>query len=218
MGSANEINVMLLVKLADDLLTKSETHASIVVSISLDAALGIRPKQVAKKSRVGHVSGPHNVFDLVKILQFRAQTSVHAENFLVDESGDGQTVEHVTEDTPKSNRVSTFALVIEAVNTIDLGTLVIATEQKEVLWVLNFVAEEKADRLNGLSSTVNVISEEEVVSFGWETAVFKNSQQVIILPMNITANLDWGFKFEQVWLADKNLARLGAQVLNILLR
>jgi len=218
MGSANEIDVMFLVELADNLLAKSETHASIVVSIALDATLGIRPKQVAKKSRVGHVGGPHNVFDLVKVLQLRAQTSMHAENFLVNESSNGQTVEHVTEDTPKSNRVSAFALVIEAVYTVDLGTLVIATEQKEVLRVLNFVAEEKADGLDGLSSTVDVISKEEVVSFGWETAVFKNSQQVIILPMHITTNLDWGLELEQVWLADEDLARLGAQVLDILLR
>ena len=44
---------------------------------------------------------------------------MHAENFLVDESCDGKTIEAVCEDFPKLNAVTALAFVIEAVDAID---------------------------------------------------------------------------------------------------
>ena len=85
---------------------------------------------------------------------------MHAENFFVDEGGNRQTIENVAEDAPESNGVSTFALIIEAIDAVDLGALVITPEKEKVLWILNLVAEEKADRLDGLLSTVDVVTQE----------------------------------------------------------
>ena len=73
---------------------------------------------------------------------------MHAENFLVDEGGDGEAIEDVAKDAPESDRVSTFALIVETVNAIDLSTLVIASQKEEVLGILNFVAEKKANCLD----------------------------------------------------------------------
>ena len=73
---------------------------------------------------------------------------MHAENFLVDEGGDREAIEDVAKDAPESDRVSTFALIVETVNAIDLSTLVIASQKEEVLGILNFVAEKKANCLD----------------------------------------------------------------------
>ena len=100
---------------------------------------------------------------------------MHAENLLVDEGGHGQTVEHVTEYPPESNRVSAFALIIEAVNTIDLGTFVVSTEQEKVLGILYFVAKQKANSLDRLFSAINVVTQEEIVGLGWEATILENS-------------------------------------------
>jgi len=63
---------------------------------------------------------------------------------------------------------------------------VVSSEQEEVLRVLYFVTEEKSDRLDRLLSTVNIVSKEEIVSFRREASVFEDSQQVIVLAVNIT--------------------------------
>ena len=65
---------------------------------------------------------------------------MHAENLLIDESSDGKAVEYVREYTPESDRVASLAFIVETVDTIDLGTFVIASEQEEILRVLDFVA------------------------------------------------------------------------------
>jgi len=59
------------------------------------------------------------------------KASVHTENFLVDNGGDGQTVKAVCESLPKLDIVSALAFVIEAIDTVDGCTLVVAPKQKK---------------------------------------------------------------------------------------
>ena len=101
---------------------------------------------------------------------------MHAENFLVDEGGDRQAIEDVAKDAPESNGISTLAFIVETIDAVDLGALVIAPEKEEVLRVLNLVAEKKADGFNRLLSAVDVVTQEEVVCFRWEPSVFEDPQ------------------------------------------
>ena len=73
---------------------------------------------------------------------------MHAENFLIDQSSHRQSIENITENLPKSDGVSSLTFVIESINTVDLSTLVIASQKEEVLWVLDFVAEKKGNGLD----------------------------------------------------------------------
>lgn len=69
---------------------------------------------------------------------------MHAENLLVDDCSNGEAVEAVSESLPQLNIVAAFALVVETVNAVDRGALVVSSEQEEVLGVLNLVSEEEA--------------------------------------------------------------------------
>ena len=68
---------------------------------------------------------------------------MHAEDLLVNNSSNWQAVEHVTEYLPESYRVSPFTFIVKPVNTVDLGAFVIASQQEEILRVLDFVAEQQ---------------------------------------------------------------------------
>jgi hypothetical protein len=72
---------------------------------------------------------------------------VHREDLLVDDGSDGQAVEAVGECLPQLDVVSSLALVVEAVDTVDRGALVVTAEDEEVLRVLDLVCEEQADGL-----------------------------------------------------------------------
>jgi hypothetical protein len=76
---------------------------------------------------------------------FWRQTAVHAENLLVDHCSQREAVEAVCEGLPKSDVIPTLALVVEAVNAIDGGTLVVAAQEKEVFGKFDFICEEKTD-------------------------------------------------------------------------
>ena len=80
-----------------------------------------------------------------------------AEDLLVDDGGEGEAVEAVGEGLPQLDVVPSLALVVEAVDAVDGGALVVAPQQKEVLRVLDLVRQQQSDGLQGLLATVNVI-------------------------------------------------------------
>ncbi len=66
----------------------------------------------------------------------------------------------------------------------------IAAEDEEVLGILDLVRQEKADGLQRLLSSVDVVSQEEVVGFRRESTIFEQTQEIVILAMNIATNLE----------------------------
>jgi hypothetical protein len=101
---------------------------------------------------------------------------VHAQNLFVDDGSNWEAVETISEGLPQLDVVPSLALVVETVDTIDGGTLVVTSQQEEVLGVLDLVSQQKADCFQTLLASVNVISQEEVVGIGWESSVLKQSE------------------------------------------
>jgi hypothetical protein len=80
----------------------------------------------------------------------------------------------------------TRTFIIEAVYSVDTGAFVVTSQDKEVFWVFDLVCEEEADGLEGLFASVYIVAKEEVVCLWGEAAVFKQSEEVIILTMDVT--------------------------------
>lgn len=72
------------------------------------------------------------------------------------------------------------------VNSIYTRTLVVAAKQEEVLWIFDFVREQQADGLQGLLSAIDVVAQEQIIWFGWKATVLEQSEQIVILPVDIT--------------------------------
>jgi hypothetical protein len=66
---------------------------------------------------------------------------------------------------------------------------VVATQNEEVLGVLDLVGEEQADGLEGLLATVDVVAQEQVVGLGGEATILEQSQKIVVLAVDIAANL-----------------------------
>ena len=83
---------------------------------------------------------------------------MHAEDLVINESGDGYAVEDILELLPNADRVATLALVVEAVYAIDLPSLVVTSQQEKVLLELNLVGKQQNDRLERILSPVDIVS------------------------------------------------------------
>ena len=110
---------------------------------------------------------------------------MHAKDLVIDEGSNWHAVEHVLELLPDADTVSSLALIVEAIDSVDLCTLVISSQQEKVFRVLDLVAEEKHNRFDRLFPAVDVVTEEQVVGFGRETTILKDSKQVIVLAVHI---------------------------------
>ena len=64
---------------------------------------------------------------------------MHAENFLIDKSSNWEAIEAIGKNFPKLDTMTTLALIIESINSIDGGTFVVTSQKEKILWVLNFV-------------------------------------------------------------------------------
>ena len=208
MRAAYQIHVMLLQEAGDDVRAEGEGDAAVVFAPAGDVLVGIGPEEVAEQTAVRdlsigsaagraanrtgestHVCGTHHATDLLHGVEVRAQAAVHREDLLIDDRRDGQAVEAIRKSLPQLDVVPPLALVVEAVDTIDAGALVVAAEDEEVLRVLDLVGEQQADGLEGLLAAVDVVAEEQVVGFGREAAVLEEAEQVVVLPVNVTADL-----------------------------
>lgn len=59
-------------------------------------------------------------------------------------------------------------------------------EDEEVFGILDLVGEEETDGLEGLLAAIDVIAEEEVVCFWREAAVLEQSEEVVVLAVDVT--------------------------------
>lgn len=101
---------------------------------------------------------------------------MHAKDFFVNNSSNGETIETVCECFPQLNVVPSLALVIKSIDSIDGSTLVISSQEEKVLWVFNLVSQEKAYSFETLLSSVDIVSQEEIVSIRGESSILKQSQ------------------------------------------
>lgn len=187
-----------------------------------------------------YISRPHHAPNLLHRVKVGAQTAVHGENLLVNDCRNWQAIEAVSEGLPKLDVVPPLALIVEAVDSVDGSALVVPAEDEKVLRVLDLVCKEQANGLERLLATVHVVAEEQVVGFGRESAILEQTQEVVVLSVDIAANLgqcqshlhgpkgprerpwhrrdtylDWSLKLQEDGLRDENLTGLGAQIANL---
>lgn len=62
----------------------------------------------------------------------------------------------------------------------------VSSQQKEVFWVFDLVGQQQADGLQGLFASVYIVPQEQVVALWRKAPIFKEPQQIIVLPVNVT--------------------------------
>lgn len=202
--TADEVQVVLLQKKFDNVGAKDVRNATVVLLPPVGFLFGVGPQQVAQQSLVWNISGAHYAVDLLQIVQLGRETAVHAQNFIIDASSNGLLIEVVSEDFPELDIVSAFALVLETVDSVDAGALVISSEHEEVVGLLDFVGHEQADHFDALLPTVHIIAQEQVVGFRRECALLEQSDQVVVLAVCVSADVDGRLHFDKDGLLCEN--------------
>lgn len=98
----------------------------------------------------------------------------------------GKKPQRRTSSSPKRARVCVLTFVVEAVDAVDGGALVVPPQKEEVLRVLDLVGQQQADGLQRLLAAVHVVAEEQVVGLGREAAILEKTQQIRVLPVDVT--------------------------------
>jgi len=143
---------------------------------------------------------------------------MHAHNLLIDDGTHGHAIENVTELLPQLDVVASLAFIIEAIDTCDGCALMVSTQQEEILGELHLVGEKQDDGLQALLSTVDVVTQKEVVAFRWKATILKETKEVMILAMDVATDLQGSFQLQQGTLIQEDGANGRAQALHLILR
>ena len=110
-----------------------------------DARIRISPKNVTQQASVWYVARTSDVGDLFHLRKLRRETSMHTYDLVINHRTTRQTVEGIAKLLPHFDRKPTSALIVEAIDSIDSSTFMVASQQKEVFRVLNFVGKQQTD-------------------------------------------------------------------------
>ena len=98
------------------------------------------------------------------------------------------------------------ALVVESVHSVDALTLVVASQQINVLREFDLVGQQQRDRLNGLLAAVDVITDEQKLLVVMRIACnVKQPEQVEVLSVHVTKDFDRCLQIEQHWFRVEHL-------------
>lgn len=85
---------------------------------------------------------------------------MHADNFIINHGTAGQTIEGIAKLFPHFDGKSTSTFIVKAIDSINAGTFVIASEQEEIFGILNLVGKEQAHHLERLFAAIDIVSQE----------------------------------------------------------
>lgn len=67
---------------------------------------------------------------------------MHCEDLLVDDCRNGQAVEAICKGLPQLDVISSLALVVETIDSVDRSAFMVATQDEEVLGIFDLVGEQ----------------------------------------------------------------------------
>lgn len=126
--------------------------------------------------------------DIIESIDAWGETSVEAEDLVVDKGSEGKVVEKIGEVFPYvCIAVLSKTLIVETVHLSDLTGFVVAAEDSDALRVADFESNEESNCLNGIITSINVVTHEEIVGIWIGSTNSEEFHQVVKLTMDVTA-------------------------------
>lgn len=127
--------------------------------------------------------------DLVDELNFRRQSTMNAQYFVLDDCSERQVVKCLIAVFPWSwIPVLLHNLIVEAIDRGNLSWLVIAPQEDDFFGVFDFVAKQELDCFDWIVSSVHKVSDEDI-SGGWNFAAYlKKLHKIVELSVYVTTD------------------------------
>jgi len=102
-------------------------------------------------------------------------------HLVIDQSGQWQVIEEICEELPDVGiSILSQTLVVESVNLGDLTTLVVSSQNGYSVSISKLESNEQGNRFDGVVSSINVVSHEEVIRIGRVTADSEEFRQIVL--------------------------------------
>ena len=129
MSTSNELQAIDVIELGRNLVAKKPASTTWRNSPCLDI-LRVTPNQIAESAFMRDLLGTGNDTDLINGANLRAQTTMNAENFTINNGGEDKEIENLAARLPDRRiTVLLLAFLVETVDLSDLARLVVTTDE-----------------------------------------------------------------------------------------
>ena len=140
MCSGNKLEIVGVIELLRDVLSKTVASTS-RGNTPTTSVIRVRPQKITDGTFVGYFHDTIKLLDLVQSVNGRRQTTVQAEDVLLDDGGQGQVVEQAGELLPNFGiTILTEALIVESIDLGNLLGLVVSTKDGDTVGITNLHA------------------------------------------------------------------------------
>mmetsp|Transcript_2475 Transcript_2475/g.5709 ORF Transcript_2475/g.5709 Transcript_2475/m.5709 type:complete len:382 (+) Transcript_2475:167-1312(+) len=183
----DEVQVVPFVEHGYDVSTKQVPGPTWTEAPPIDL-LGIGPHEIAHGAIVGNLLLAVDNAYLIQSVDAGTEPAVDGKYLVLDDGREGKVVEDFGAVPPDVDAAKLAeALVVEAVDLGDLSALVVATDEGDAVGISYLQREEEKESFDTVVTTVDEVSEEEVVFVGTFASDFKEFDQVVELAMDISA-------------------------------
>jgi hypothetical protein len=211
MRSCDQGNVIDVIEFSCHFRAKQPTSSSRRHGPGLDV-LWVRPHEIAEWTLMRNFHSSINESDLVNGFDFRRETTVNAEDLALNDSSDTEIVEYFSAVLPwVSVSVLSNGLIVESIDSSDLSCFVISSKESDMSWVFQLEAEQELECFDGVESSVDKISHENIASVWNFTALVEKFQKIVELSMDISTNGNRSFNWLNITFFDQNLFDLFAK-------
>jgi hypothetical protein len=117
---------------------------------------------------------------------------VNAEYFSFNHCSNPKVVKHIIAILPWiCVSILPDSLIIESINCSNLSCLVIASEQRDMRWVLDFETHQQLESLHWVVPSVHKVTHEDVTCVRNFPSFAKKLKQIVELTMDIATYCDW---------------------------
>lgn len=148
-----------LEELLDNLCAKRVAGSSWTERELVTIGVRIAPNQVGHGTFMWNFSEAVDDLDLIDAMDAGRQTTVDAEDLVVDDAGEGEVVEHIGEVVPNSSiTVLAAALCVETVGLGNSSRLVVPADEVDAVRIAEFETNQQRDGFDTEEAAINVVA------------------------------------------------------------
>lgn len=134
---------------------------------------------------------------------------MNAEDLAFDQGANAEIVEYFGAVLPGVDvAILAHSLLVETVDGCNTASLVVASQKRDAVGVLQLKAKQKLECFYRVVATIDEVTHENVAGVRDLTTFFEKFEQVVELAVDVTANRDWRAHWLNIALFDQDLLNL----------
>lgn len=188
MSSGDQFQIVRVIELLRNILSKRVAGTS-GRDTPTTSVIRIGPQKITDRTFVGNLHNTIKLLDLVQSVNRWREATMEAEDVVLNDGTKWKVIEQSCEFLPHLGiAILAQALIVESIDLSDLLRLVVTAQNGDTVGIADLQADEEGDGLNGVVTTIDIVTHEKIIVVGKLTANFEKLIEIVELAVDVTTD------------------------------